>query len=78
MVLREVKFRPRNINDGIPPILPYNVWMRNCSAYGCGGGFNFQNIDGIIAENIKTRNTKNPFTVKGAKNVYLRGLDFQQ
>jgi len=77
-VLKEPKFKPRNVNDAIPPIFPYNVWLRNCSVTGGGGGFAFQNIDGIIAQNLRTRNTERPLTIRRGKRVYLDGLDFQR
>lgn len=44
----------------------------------CGGGVKVDNIDGLIIENLTTRGTPQPLTIKRGKRVYLKGLSFRR
>jgi len=76
--MKKPKFKPRRIADEMPPIFPYDVWMRNVMISGGGQGVNVNNIDGLIIENLTTRGTPQPLTIKRGKRVYLRGLNFRR
>jgi hypothetical protein len=77
-VVKKPKFKPRRISDEMPPIFPYSVWMRNVTVSNSGGGVSINNLNGVIVENLRTRGTPQPLTIKGGKRVYLKGLDFQR
>lgn len=90
--MKEPKFRPRRINDEMPPLGPTAIRfgsdeihhpgavasMRNCRIVGYGTGINAQNLADLTIENLATRGTLRPIDIKKARRIYLRGLDFQR
>ena len=72
------KFKPHRINDEMPPVFPYQAWIRNCTIRNCSVGIRADNPNGLIVENLVTRGTPKPVVVRGGRRVYFRRLDFQR
>jgi len=71
------KFKPRIITEEMPPIFPYQVWIKNCQIVNCRVGIFAEGFDGLIIENLTTIRTPKPIVARRGRRLYLRGLDFQ-
>jgi hypothetical protein len=71
------RFKPRIIDEEMPPIFPYQAWIKNCQIINCETGILAENFDGLIIENLTTRQTYKPIVARRGRRLFLRGLDFQ-
>jgi len=76
--MRKLKFQPRNINEEMPPLFPYDVVMRNVVLSNGGRGGLYVEGANVLAENLTVRRTPKPVTIRRAKKVCIRGLNIDR
>jgi hypothetical protein len=70
--MKQMKFKPRDLNDEMPSVI-----IRNLSVYNCGGaGIHLNNTSALI-DGYKCRKTKKPLEIEGNSRVTVRNPDFK-